>query len=175
MLGRYENFPEVIHGRAQFTCPGSIREVQQVILRSFHRLNRQIRRLDAMASHLSPQCKVGFEFGTAEDTVFTYLDDEELDRFTKRLSKKELPIMDFFCAVHYHAVNKEDKRVPLKFDYHLIRFTFRGKSMELWVSHQRGPQHFPLQDFITFMIRHINEELSNEQLKPLDLEYLRTL
>lgn len=83
--------------------------------------------------------------------------------------------MDFFCAVHYHTVNKEDKRVPLKFDYHLIRFAFRGKSMELWVSHQRGPQHFPLQDLITFMTRHINEELSNEQLKPLDLEYLRTL
>lgn len=175
MLGRYENFPEVIHGRAQFTFQGSAREVQQAILCSFHRLNRKVYRLDVIASHLSQKCEVGFEFGVAEEMVFNYLDEEELDRFEKCIVKKELPIMDFFCAVHYHTVNKNGKRIPLKFDYHLIRFTFHGKSVELWVSHERGPQHVPLQAFIDFITSHINEELSKGKLKPLDLEHLRTL
>ena len=175
MLGRYENFPEVIHGRARFKCQGSVREVQRAIFCSFHRLNRKVFRLDVIASHLSPECEVGFEFGIAEDMVFNYLDKGELNRFEKCIVKKELPIMDFFCAVHYHTVNKNGKRVPLKFDYHLIRFTFHGNSVKLWVSHERGPQHVPPEDFINFISSRINEELSKEELEPLDLEYLRTL
>lgn len=175
MLGRYENFPQVIHGRARFKCQGPVREVQRAILCSFHRLNRKIFRLNVIASHLSPECEVGFEFGIAQDMVFNYLDKQELNRFEKCVVKKELPIMDFFCAVHYHAVNKKGKRVPLKFDYHLIRFTFHGKGVEFCVSHERGPQHVPLQDFINFITSHINEKLSKEESKPLDLEYLRTL
>lgn len=175
MLGRYENFPEVIHGRARFTCQDSVREVQRTILRSLHQLNREVHRLDAIASHLSPHCEVGFEFGVAEDMTFNYLDEEELNKSGRRIAKKELPLMDFLCAIHYHTVKKDGKRVPLKFDYHLIRFMFRGNSVELQVSHERGPQHVPLRDFITFMISHINEELSKKQMTPLRLEYLRTL
>lgn len=175
MLGRYKGFPEVTHGRARFICQGSVRDVQQAMLSSFHRLNQETCRLDAIAPHMSLDCKVGFDFGVAEDMVFNYLDKQELDRFRKDINEEELPIMDLFCAVHYHAVNNNGKRVPLKFDYHLIRFIFHRDSVSLWIRHERGPQRVPLEELITFIVNGINEELSQSQIKPLRLEYLRTL
>lgn len=175
MLGRYKGFPEVTHGRARFICQGSVRDVQQSMLSSFHRLTQEIYRLDAIAPHMSSDCEVGFDFGVAEDMVFNYLDEQELDRFRKDINKEELPIMDLFCAVHYHTANKNGKRVPLKFDYHLIRFIFHRNSVNLWIHHERGPQRVPLEELITFLANRINEELSKSQIKPLKLEYLRTL
>ena len=84
-------------------------------------------------------------------------------------------MLDFFYVVRYHVVKDMGKRVPLKFDYHMLRFMFQENSMELRICHERGTQRVPLEDLITFITNCINEELSQKQLKPLDLEYLRTL
>jgi len=175
LLGRYDGFPEVTHGRARFICQGSVRDVQQAMLSSFHRLNHKVCRLDAIAPHMSLDCEVSFAFGIADDMVFNYLDEQELDRLRKDINKEELPIMDFFCAVHYHTVNKNGKRVPLKFDYHLVRFIFHRNSVNLRICHERGPQRVPLEELITFLANRISEELSRSQIEPLKLEYLRTL
>lgn len=175
MLGRYKGFPEVTHGRARFIHQGSIGDVQQSMLSSFHQLNQETRRLNAIAPHMSLDCEVGFDFGVAEDMVFNYLDKQELDRFRKAINKEELPIIDLFCAVHYHIVSKKGKRVPLKFDYHLIRFIFHRNRVNLRIRHERGPQRVPLEELITFVVNRVNEELSQNQLEPLELVYLRTL
>ena len=175
MLGRYENFPEVIHGVARFTFKSRIKKVQQAILCSLHKLNQEVCGLNAVTPHLPPDIEVSFEVGVAEDVEFNYLDKEELDRFQKSIVEKELSILDFFCVVRYHVVNDKRKRVPLKFDYHMLRFMFQENSMELRICHERGTQRVPLGDLITFITKRINEELSKKQLKPLNLEYLRTL
>jgi len=175
LLGRYKNFPEVIHGFARFACGSPTGKVQQVILRVLQQLNQEVCGLNAITSHLPPDIEVSFEVGVAEDVEFNYLDREELDRFQKSIVERELPILDFFCVVRYHVVNDRGKRVPLKFDYHLLRFTFQENSMELRICHERGTQRIPLEDLITFITKRINGELSQKQLKPLNLEYLRTL
>jgi len=175
LLGRYENFPEVIHGVAQFTFESPIKNVQQAILCALQQLNQEVCGLNAITSHLPLDIEVSFEVGVAEDVDFNYLDREELDRFQRSMVEKELPLLDFFCVVRYHVVNDKGKRVPLKFDYQLLRFAFQENSMELRICHERGTQRVPLEDLITFIMRRINEELSQKQLKPLNLEYLRTL
>jgi len=175
LLGRYENFPENIHGVARFTCGSSVREVQQAILSALHRLNQEVCGLNAVTAHLPPDIEVSFEVGVAEDVEFNYLDKEEVDRFQKSIVEKELSILDFFCVVRYHVVNDRGKRVPLKFDYQLLRFMFQENSMELRICHERGTQRVPLEDLITFITNRINGELIKKRLKPLNLEYLRTL
>ena len=175
MLGRYENFPEVIHGVARFACKSPIRKLQQGILRSLHQLNQEGCGLNAITPHLPSKCEVSFEVGAAEGVDFNYLDEEELDRFSKDIAEKELPTLDFICVVRYHIVKDGGKRVPLKFDYHLLRFMFQENSVELRVCHERGTQRVPLEDLVTFMTKRINKELSQKRLKPLNLEYLRTL
>lgn len=175
MLGRYENFPEIIHGVARFTCESPIRRVQQTILAALHNLNHEVHGLSAIAPHLPQKCEVSFELGVAEDFDFNFLDKKELDRFQRSMVEKELATLDFFFVVRYHVVNDRRKRVPLKFDYHMLRFMFQENSMELRICHERGTQRVPLEDLITFITKRVNEELSQRQLKPLNLEYLRVL
>jgi hypothetical protein len=175
LLGRYENFPEVIHGVARFTFESLNQEVQQAILRVLHQLNQEVCGLNVVTPHLPPDIEVSFEVGVAEEVEFNYLDREELDRLQKSIVKKETPILDFLFVARYHVVNDKRKRVPLKFDYHLLRFTFQENSMELRICHERGTQRVPLEDLVTFITKRINEELSQKRLNPLNLEYLRTL
>jgi len=118
---------------------------------------------------------VSFELGVAEDFDFNFLDEKELDRLQRSIVEKELSTLDFFFVVRYHVVNDKGKRVPLKFDYHMLRFMFQENSVELRICHERGTQRVPLEDLITFITKRVNEELSQRQLKPLNLEYLRVL
>ena len=174
-MGHYENFPEVIHGVARFTSKSSVRKVQQAILSTLHHLNQEICGLSVVTPPLSQECEVSFEIGAAEDFDFIFLDKKELDRFQRSIAEKELSTLDFFFVVRYHVVNDRGKRVPLKFDYHMLRFMFQENSMELRICHERGTQRVPLEDLVTFITKRINEEFSQKQLKPLKLEYLRTL
>jgi len=175
LLGRYENFPQVVHGVARFTCGSSIREVQQAVLSALHHLNQEVCGLSVVTPHLQQEHEVSFEIGIAEEFDFNFLDEKELDRFQRDIAEKELPTLDFFFVVRYHVVNARGKHVPLKFDYHLLRFIFQENSMEMQVCHERGTQRVPLEDLITFTTKRVNEELSKKRLKPLNLEYLRTL
>jgi hypothetical protein len=175
LLGRYENFPEIIHGVARFTCKSSTRRVQQTILSVLHKLNREICSLRAVAPDLLQESEVSFELGVAEAFDFNFFDEKELDRFRRSIVEKELSTLDFFFVVRYHVVNYKGKRVPLKFDYHMLRFMFPENSIELQICHERGTQRVPLEDLTTFLTKRINEELSQRQLKPLTLEYLRVL
>jgi len=174
VLGHYENFPEAIHGVAQFTHRLSVRKLQQAILHVFHRLNQETRNLDAIAPFSSLKCEVSFEFGVAEGDVFNYLDKEELDRLQGDIVKSALPILDLLCVFKYHII-KEGKRVPLRFDYHLLRLMFQRRSVQLQIFHERGTQRVSLEDLITFITNCVEDELSQRHLKPLSLKYSRTL
>jgi hypothetical protein len=174
LLGRYENFPETVHGVARFAPTPSTAKMQEAILHALYQLNHEICDLKRIVPASLLKCEVSFEFGVAEAEEFNYLDEEELNRFRKSVIDKTFSVLDFFCVVRYH-VNKKGKRVPLKFDYHLLRFMFYGTSMELRVTHERGAQHVSLEELIAFIAKRVNEDLSKKRLKPLTLEYSRTL
>ncbi|UCF58691.1 MAG: hypothetical protein JSV15_06445 [Candidatus Bathyarchaeota archaeon] len=174
MLGRYENFPETVHGIARFAPTPSIAQMQEAILHALYQLNHEICDLERIVAVSLLKCEVSFEFGVAEAEEFNYLDEEELNRFRKSVVDKTFSVLDFFCVVRYH-VNKKGKRVPLKFDYHLLRFMFYGARMELRVTHERGAQHVSLEELIAFIAKRVNEDLSKKRLKPLTLECSRTL
>ena len=173
MLGCYESFPEAVHGVARFASPSSIAEMQEAILHALYQLNREICDLKRIVSVSLLKCEVSFEFGVAEAEEFSYLDEEELNKFRKSIADKTFSILDFFCVVRYH-INKKGKRVPLKFDYHLLRFMFYDSNIELQVTHERGAQHVSLEELVTFIAKRVNENLSKKRLQTLTLEYLRT-
>lgn len=175
MLGRYENFPQVIHGTARFTFPTSTQQLQQAILEMAHQLNHEVYSVKDFTPFLTSNCQVSFEFGIAEDVMFNYLDKEELERFQRQIEGKPLRVIDIFSVIRYHTVNAKGKRNPLKFDYNMLRFSFSRKTMQLLVSHERGNQRISLEDFITFLINKINEKLKKEAQKALVLKYLRAL
>ena len=175
LLGSYENFPEVIHGVARFTCQSSPKKVQQEIVRTFHKLNEQAFNLKDIATISYSQCEVSFEFGVADGIAFGYLDAEELDKMQKSIDREISQALDFFCVVRYHII-KNGKHLPLKFDYHMLRFIFYNKNnLDLRVSHQRGIRRISVENLITFITKRINEELSQNRLRQLVVKSLRAL
>ena len=168
LLGRYENFPEVIHGIRRLTYASSKVKVQQEILRTLHKLNKQVFSLKDLAAFSRSECEVKFEFGMADGVEFHYLDGEELHRFLRGIVESTSPNLDFFCVVCYH-IFKKGKRVPLRFDYYMLRFVFRNKNiLELRAFHQRGVRRVSVDDFITFVMKRINEELFRNRPGPQD-------
>jgi len=161
VLGRYENFPELVHSSASFSHKSTERKIEQAILRALHRLNQEKNDINAVSPFSTPGCEVSFEFGVAEGVNFNYLDKEELERCQKGIRKEALPTLDFFCVVRYHTL-KGGRRRPLKFDYHLLRFLPRHNSVEVQVAHERGSRRVPLEDLTNFVIGQIREELSRK-------------
>jgi hypothetical protein len=169
LLGRYENFPENVHALALFDYQDSAKEVQQAILCALHHLNYERYDLDAVTPYLKQKCEVSFEFGVAEGFEFTFLDQKELDQCLRGVAEKELQTLDFFFSVRYHIIREDSKRVPLRFDYHVLRFIFQESGLELRIRHERGTQRVTLDDLTAFIAKRINAELSRIQLTPLIL------
>ena len=167
MLGCYENFPKNFHDISFFQYQDSAKGLQQAILGAFHRLNRETFDLGAVTPYLKQNCVVGFEFGVADGFDFNFLDQNELDQCLKSVAETELETLDFFFAVRYHIVRDDGKLVPLKFDYHVIRFVFQEGGLELQIRHEKGTQRVPLDDLTGFLVKQINAELSQKQMMPL--------
>lgn len=170
MFGIYENFPNDIHGKASFTCQYSPRRNQQTILRLLHRLTQENYDLNKITLAKPENLVVSFEFGVAEGNGFNFLDKEELERACKTVAKQKLPVLDFFCAVRYYRVDGEGKRLPLKFDYYMLRFFFKEHKVELFFAHQRGTMRIPVEDLASFLSREIGKEFLREKLKPIKPE-----
>lgn len=173
MFGYYENLPKNFHRVSLFKYQDSMKGFQHAILRTFHRLNHESFDLDAVSPYLKQNCLVGFEFGVADGFYFNFLDHNELTRCLKNVDENEVETLDFFFVIRYHILKSEFKRVPLKFDYNILRLVFQEKSMEMQIRHEKGPQRIPLDDLIKFLIKQINTELSQKQLMQLlsgDLE-----
>ena len=167
LLGRYENFPQNIHGIALFQYQNSPKSLQQAILFTFHGLNNKKFDLSAVTPYTQQKCEVGFEFGMADGFDFVFLDQNELDLCLKSVEETEQKVWDFFLSVRYHLVKDGGKRVPLRFDYHVLRFVFRQEVLELQIRHERGTQHVPLDDLTDFLVKQINVELSQKGMLPL--------
>ena len=167
MLGRYENFPKNVHVVALFDYQDSARRVQQAILCALHYLNHERYDLDVVIPYLKAKSEVSFEFGVAEGLDFNFLDQKELDQCMRSVAEKELQTLDFFFAVRYHLIREGGKRVPLRFDYHVLRFSFQESGLELRIRHERGTQRVPLDDLTDFLVKQINVELSRRQLTAL--------
>ena len=160
MLGHYENFPQIIHGIARFTYRAPRGKIQQAIMSTLYRLNKEKCRLKKIVYSSSPSCEVDFEFGVGEDSVFTFLDKSELSILEAEIAKKSLVFLDFLCVLQYHVVDELGKRAPLKFDYYLLRFAFSRYYMEFLVSHERGPQRVHVEDLIGFLMEYVKKELA---------------
>jgi hypothetical protein len=169
LFGSYENFPETVHNIALFNYQDPAKSVQQAILHAFHHLNYEVYDLGAVTPYLKQGFQVGFEFGVAESSVFTFLDSKELDQCLKRITEKEVQTLDFFFVVRYHATSDCGKRVPLRFDYHVLRFIFQDGCLEMQIRHEKGSQRIPLDDLTGFIAKQVNSELYQKRLNSLVL------
>jgi hypothetical protein len=169
LLGFYEDFPVFPHAKADFTCTASTKMLQKAIITTVYNLNSQEYDLSAIVP-TKISCKISFEFGIAEEANFNYLDSEEMERFKKSLTRKEMIFcIDFLCIVKYYVTN-DHKQQPLKFDNYMLRFIFRKPLVQLRVFHEKGAQRLSMEELIEFLTKQVNVKLKKMGAKPLRLK-----
>ncbi len=165
MLGLYENFPLITHKTETYTFSLSKRGMQQKIIQTFQKVNSKTFCFEEIGTPTVPNATVIFELGIAEADGFTFLNAEEAKRIEKALEGAKLRVMDWFCAIRYYK-NSQEKKVPLKFDYYLLRIDFVEKgTLEFAIAHERGPRYLGPEDIITFLEHRINQASSRKALK----------
>jgi hypothetical protein len=167
MLGFYENFPQNIHRKENFTLSLSSKQLQQRIIQVLHEINRKTFSFEEITHPTVPECAVIFEVGIADEKNFNYIDDEEKKRVLNALKKETPRVTDFFCAVRYYK-GRTEKKTPLKFDYYMMRTVFGKNAMEMRVYHERGPRYISPEDIIMFIVNKINEATKRKVLKRIE-------
>jgi hypothetical protein len=163
----YRNFPKTPHKRTAFITTISGRKLQQTLIHTFQKLNKETFRLEDIACPSLPDCTVTLEFGIAQAGDFNFLDDGEADRVLKTVSKTPFQMMDFLCAVRYHKTESGQKKAP-RFDYYIVRFVFYDDVSEMQVFHERGPRHVIPEDITNLIMKRINESSSRKIIKFLE-------
>ena len=123
----------------------------------------------------SQKCEVGFEIGVGEEDTFVFLDEEEVRKLEDETATRIFHFMDFLCVLKYHTVENSARRVPLKFDYFMLRFAFDKTLLELVVSHERGPRRVYVEDLMNFLTDRVKEELAKQCSATLTLETRQTI
>jgi hypothetical protein len=167
MLGFYENFPENIHRKENFTSSLSSKKLQQRIIQVLHEINCKTFSFEEITHPTVPECAVIFEMGIADAESFNYIDEQETKKVLNSLKKEPFRLIDFFCAVRYYK-NKAEKKTPLKFDYYMIRIIFGENAMETRVFHERGPRYISPEDIVTFIVNKVNEAAARKTLKQFE-------
>ena len=97
--------------------------------------------------------------------------EEEAKKALNALKKAPYEVLDFFCAIRYYKTNTE-KKTPLKFDYHMLRFAFsKSAVMEIRVFHERGPRYISPEDITTFLADQVNTASPKKILEPVEPDY----
>ena len=167
MLGVFDGFPKSVHKIAFFTCSIANKRLQLLVTTALHKLNKNESNPHAMMDKETSQFTTIYEVGIADGSDFNYLDDEETKRLTKTINKKPFQMMDFLLLLRHYRIDR-DRKVPLKFDYYMLRLTFDQGSVEIKVFHEKGPMRFPPQEIIDIIVDETNHTFSKRILAPLD-------
>jgi len=162
LIGIYDNFPVTIHNTEQYTSKVPIKQIQQKLIKILYELNQCEFTFEQVSIPTIPQGRLFFEFGIAEATNFTFINEEVMRKTLKNLAK-EPKILDLFCAIRYYKMEGEKKRA-LKFDYYIIRMIFDKSTFEVQTFHERGPRYLLPQEVFTFVVTKINESIGKKIL-----------
>ncbi len=166
-FGLNENFPPNIHHTESYSSTVSIKQLQQKLIQALCDANRREYSFEEIAIPTVPAGKIIFEFGLAEAGGFAFIDEEEVKKTLKVLSKERLGSMDFFCAIRYYRGDGE-KRTPLKFDYYLLRTIYEKNVFEIQVFHERGPRYLSPEELTAFMESTVNQAANRKTLKKIE-------
>jgi hypothetical protein len=167
MIGLYENFPENIHRVENFTSVLPIRKLQQKLVHVLCEINRKTFSFEEIGHPALRGCTIIFEAGIAESKSFSFIDEEEAEKMVNALKKGPIQVIDLFLAVRYYKTEKEN-RIPLKFDYYMMRNVFDTDSVEMRVFHERGPRYISPEEVVTFLVNMINEAGAGKILKKIE-------
>lgn len=161
-LGTYIAFPKRYHYAQRIMLREPPVIVQRALLNTLHKLNGQKTKNDLFSSFVGSDVEVILEIGVANGFSFDYLNMETLTTLLKAADERGFRILDFICIVRYYRF-RDNKRVPLRFDFFLLRFLFNGRGeLKVKVFHERGLQRIPAEYLVKFLLRETYSELTTK-------------
>ncbi len=142
------------------------RQLQQQLIHHFSKINNNQFSFEEVTIPTVPNGTVIFEIGLAETDSFTFLNEEQTKKALEYISKLQVPMMDFFCAIRYYKTGGE-KQQTLKFDYYMLRTVFGKGTLEVQVYHERGPRYVSPHDLTNFLVNSLNNNLKRKIVKEL--------
>lgn len=153
MLGRYDFFPDVFHGRLILRCKVEAQVFQLALLKAILELNVSSVKLSEISGLTGDQeINVYFEFGLAEGRTFTFIDRDEAKYVSRKIKAEPFNLMDFLSVLKYYRKTVNRKLKPLKFDYGILRFNFGKETLIVKYFHERGTRRAPFSSFINFIL-----------------------
>ena len=175
-LGTFANFSPIIHGTARIRFPCQFTDAQNVLLEVLKELNghEEPRILSIADTEGEVVGRMGFEIGVGEGNYFIYLDEETAADLTALLKSRRRPRpLDFLLILTYHY-KKEGRNMPLKFDYHQLRFLFGQNVFDVTLYHVKGIRRVPLDELLMIFLNRFDQKLQKLRLGPAKIEHIRT-
>ena len=165
-FGLFNNFPQNFHYIQSYHNMTTNRQLQQQLIHHLSKINNKQFSFEEVTIPTVPKGVVIFEIGLAETDGFTFLNEEQTRKALEYISKGQVSMLDFFCAIRYYKTDGE-KQQALKFDYYMLRGVFGKGTLELQVYHERGPRYVSPQDLTNFLVNNLNNNLKRKIIKEL--------
>lgn len=153
MLGRYDLFPDICHGRMELKYDLDERTLQTAVIKVLFELNNEGVKASEITG-LDDDLHVYFEFGFAEGGDFTFIDEDEASFILKNIEENSFDLMDLFCVLKYYRFIDGRLR-PLRFDYSMIRFKFEDGSLSILFFHERGTRRIEFSLLMNFILKRV--------------------
>lgn len=170
VYGVYDQFPPLIHSKAQITHSQPRGKVQKALLRALRRLNGWEGLVLLNSEGREAPYTVGFEVGVAEGVYFNFLDEEEASRLEKIAKARPLNPLDLFLRVEYHTKPPQGLRATLRSDQYFLRLSLPDeKTLEISLHHVKGTRRVSAEDLTHKLVEEINRHLRGDPSKRLKL------
>ncbi|UCH01730.1 MAG: hypothetical protein JSV20_07755 [Candidatus Bathyarchaeota archaeon] len=179
VLGTFTNFPAIIHGLAIISHRYTIYKMQKATIQALcdlngYRENRNVSRSNDSNKQENCLFKISFEIGVANGVFFDYLNEKNAKRIIKAIRTKKKFSLDFLVIITYHYI-RMNKKIPLRFDHHLLRFRFYKEKMEVLLFNSKGIRRMSLEDLLNKITNKIYLTSKSIGLQSITIEQIKTL
>jgi hypothetical protein len=179
-FGKFDNFPDQIHGRLKIGHRTSIFKIYQIIIQTLNKLNNFTTKLKVNDTDHSNRLEglMVFEVGIADGSYFQFLDHEtmtKLSRYHQLIKNQQISVLlDVLVIISYHYY-RQDKKISLNSDHNILRFIITPKLLNIYLFNAKGIRRLPLDQFLQRLFNKLHEEMKRQHLKTFTIEAFHAL
>jgi hypothetical protein len=179
-FGKFDNFPDLIHGRLKIGHRTSIFKIYQIIIQTLNKLNNFTTKLKVNDTDHSKRLEglMVFEVGIADGSYFQFLDHEtmtKLSGYHQLIKNQQISVLlDVLVIISYHYY-RQDKKISLNSDHNILRFIITPNLLNIYLFNAKGIRRLPLDQFLQRLFNKLHEEMKRQHLTTFTIEAFHAL
>jgi hypothetical protein len=178
-FGRFDNFPDLIHGRLKISHRTSMLKMYQIIVLTLKKLNNFSMKLKlSEVNHLKRRNgSMLYEIGIADGSYFHFLNREtltKLNAYHQVIKNQQTSVfLDVLVIVSYYY-HRHEKRISLNSDHNILRFLITSRELNIYLYNAKGIRRLPLDKFLQQIFDKTHDEMKRHHLKTFRIEASNT-